>query len=217
MTLTLTTIDIEDLVRGAREGDQESWSELVTQHQPIIDAVSRRYRLSREDAADLSQTVWLQLTSHLASIREPRALPGWIKVTAEREAFRLIRIGRRTTSLEPIADFYEGQASPAELRFSSTSDDIDTELLRTEEQAAIRAGLATLKDSQRDLLLMLVAEPAVPYAQISSELGLPIGSIGPTRARCLRKLQSAPSVQALLSDEFDPSSQAGADQVSLAA
>jgi len=198
VTISFTTIDIEDLVHGAREGDQDCWRELVLQHQPIIDAVTRRYRLGHEDAADVSQTVWLQLTSHLDSIREPRALPGWIKVTAEREAFRLIRIGRRTTSLEPIADFYEGQASPAELRFSSSVEEIDTDLLRTEEQAAIRAGLATLKANQRDLLLMLVAEPAVPYAQISTELGLPIGSIGPTRARCLRKLQSAPSVQALL-------------------
>ena len=208
MTLTLTTIDIEDLVRGAREGDQESWRDLVARHQPIIDAVNRRYRLSHEDGADVSQTVWLQLTSHLDSIREPRALPGWIKVTAEREAYRLIRIGRRTTSLEPIADFYEGQSGPAELRFSGNTEEIDTDLLRTEEQAAIRAGLATLKANQRDLLLMMVAEPAVPYAQISGQLGLPVGSIGPTRARCLRKLQSAPSVQALLTTD---------DEVSLAA
>ncbi|MFT4167262.1 MAG: sigma-70 family RNA polymerase sigma factor [Microlunatus sp.] len=208
MTLTLTTIDIEDLVHGARDGDQDCWRELIGRHQPIIDAVTRRYRLGHEDAGDVSQTVWLQLTSHLDSIREPRALPGWIKVTAEREAFRLIRVGRRTTSLEPIADFYESQTSPAELRFSSSIDDIDTELLRTEEQAAIRAGLETLNANQRDLLLMLVAEPAVPYAQISVELGLPIGSIGPTRARCLRKLHAAPSVQALLTS---------GDEVSLAA
>lgn len=208
MNHTLTTTDIEDLVTGAREGDQGSWAELIERHQPIIDAVSRRYRLGREDGADLSQTVWLQLTCHLDSIREPRALPGWIKVTAEREAFRLIRIGRRTISLEPIAGYYEGQASPAELRFSSVADDVDTDLLRAEEQDAIREGLATLKPNHRELLLMLVAEPAVPYAEISSALGLPIGSIGPTRARCLRKLEAAPSVQALL---------ASSDEVSLAA
>lgn len=208
MNHTLTTTDIEDLVTGAREGDQDCWSELVERHQPIIDAVTRRYRLGREDAADVSQTVWLQLTSHLAGIREPRALPGWIKVTAEREAFRLIRIGRRTTSLEPIAGFYEGQAGPAELRYSSLVDDIDADLLRSEELVAVREGLATLKPNQRELLLMLVAEPAVPYAQISSELGLPIGSIGPTRARCLRKLEATPSVQALMTTT---------DEVSLAA
>lgn len=208
MSATLTTTDIEDLVTGAREGDQGSWSELVQRHQPIIDAVGRRYRLSHEDAADVSQTVWLQLTSHLDSIREPRALPGWIKVTAEREAYRLIRVGRRTTSLEPIANFYEGQAGPTELRFSSTVEDVDADLLRSEEQVAIREGLATLKPNQRELLLMLVAEPAVPYAQISSTLGLPVGSIGPTRARCLRKLGTAPSVRALLSTS---------DEVSLAA
>ena len=208
MNTTLTTVtDIEDLVTGAREGDQASWSGLVERHQPIIDAVTRRYRLGREDAADVSQTVWLQLTCHLDTIREPRALPGWIKVTAEREAFRLIRIGRRTTSLEPIACFYEGQSS-GELRFSSIVDEVDADLLRSEEQAAVRAGLATLKPSQRDLLLMLVAEPAVSYAEISTELGLPIGSIGPTRARCLRKLEAAPSVQALIDSS---------DEVSLAA
>ncbi|HEY5787230.1 MAG TPA: sigma factor, partial [Microlunatus sp.] len=79
MNVTTVTTDIEDLVHGAREGDQGSWSELVERHQPIIDAVARRYRLGREDAADVSQTVWLQLTCHLDTIREPRALPGWIK------------------------------------------------------------------------------------------------------------------------------------------
>lgn len=198
VTLTTVTTDIEDLVTGAREGDQGCWSELVSRHQPIIDASCRRYRLSREDAADVSQTVWLQLTCHLDAIREPRALPGWIKVTAEREAFRLIKIGRRTTSLEPIAGFYEGQSSSSELRFSSTVDEVDADLLRSEEQAAVRDGLAALKPNQRDLLLMLAAEPAVPYAQISAELGLPVGSIGPTRARCLRKLEATPAVQSLL-------------------
>ena len=197
-TGTLTTgTDITELVDGARAGDQGCWSELVQRHQPIIDAVTRRYRLGREDAADVSQTVWLQLTSHLDSIREPRALPGWVKVTAEREAFRLIRISRRTTSLEPIAGFYEGQTDGTELRFSSVLDDVDTDLLRSEERAAIREGLAMLKPNQRDLLLMLVAEPAVPYAQISTELGLPIGSIGPTRARCLRKLEATTAVRSL--------------------
>ena len=130
VTLTTVTTDIEDLVTGAREGDQGSWSELVERHQPIIDAVARRYRLGREDAADVSQTVWLQLTCHLDTIREPRALPGWIKVTAEREAYRLIKIARRTTSLEPIACFYEGQSNPGELRFSTAIEEIDTDLLR---------------------------------------------------------------------------------------
>jgi RNA polymerase sigma factor (sigma-70 family) len=206
---TLTTgTDISELVDGARDGDQGCWSQLVERHQPIIDAVTRRYRLGREDAADVSQTVWLQLTCHLDSIREPRALPGWIKVTAEREAFRMIRVGRRTTSLEPIAGFYEAQPGSTELRFSTVVDEVDADLLRSEEQDAVREGLATLKPNQRDLLLMLVAEPAVPYARISSELGLPIGSIGPTRARCLRKLEAAPSVQALIGTS---------DEVSLAA
>jgi RNA polymerase sigma factor (sigma-70 family) len=194
----ITGSEISELVTGAREGDQDSWSELVERHQPIIDAVTRRYRLGREDAADLSQTVWLQLTCHLDTIRDPRALPGWIKVTAEREAFRLIRVARRTISLEPITGCYEGQSSPAELRFSSLADEVDVDLLRHEERVAIREGLATLKPNQRELLLMLVAEPAVSYAEISAELGVPIGSIGPTRARCLRKLEAAPAVQALL-------------------
>lgn len=206
-TVTLSATDVTELVAGASERDQDSWSELVRRHQPIIDAVTRRYRLSREDAADVSQTVWLQLTTHLASIREPRALPGWIKVTAERETFRLIRIGRRTTSLEPIACFHDGQTASTELRFSSSTNDVDSDLLRSEEQAAIRDGLLTMKPNHRELLLMLVAEPTVSYQQISDVLGLPIGSIGPTRARCLRKLSATASVRALVE----------ADEVALAA
>ena len=193
-----TATPIEDLVDAARAGDSGSWDELIRRHQPIINSVTRRCRLNTEDAADVSQTVWLQLTAHLDRLRDARALPGWIKATAEHAAYRTLRIRRRTTSLEPIVAFGEGSLSDSELGLSSTVDDVDSDLLRAEARSAVRDGLATLTPAQRDLLLLLVADPPVPYQQISQQLGLPMGSIGPTRARCLRKLEKTSAVQALL-------------------
>lgn len=191
-----TTEELVDLVAGAVQGDQQCWSELVERHQPIINAVARRYRLTGEDADDMSQTVWLRVTENLRKLREVRALPGWIKTTAEREALAMVKTARRTITYDPAAGQHE--TTPSWATVAPEPHDVDTALLGEERTRVVRKGLADLVEPQRNLLLMLVSDPPVAYADISSELGMPLGSIGPTRARSLRRLRATASISSYL-------------------
>lgn len=183
------------LVEAAARGDQDGWDEIVQRYLPLVYSVIRRYRLSPKDAEDVSQTVWLRLVEHLDSIREPRALPMWIATTTRNEALRLVSAHRRTTPVDPLgASTLDVEADVAEL---------DEDLLRAERQQAMRAGLAALSPRHRELLLLLVADPPLSYEQIGARLGMPVGSIGPTRARCLARLRETPAMQSFLANGRD--------------
>ena len=94
-TASVDQLTVADLVAAASAGDERAWEEIVVRFQPIIRSVSRRYRLSYEEGADVSQSLWLKLTSHLGDLREPAALPGWIKTTASRLAMATVEARRR--------------------------------------------------------------------------------------------------------------------------
>lgn len=176
-------------VSAAREGDAEAWNALVEEFLPLVHAVVARVRLSPADAADVNQTVWLRLVEHLHDLREVRALPGWLATTARREALKAAQGSRRTTSVDP-----QGGA----LDRVATEQDVAEDLIRDELHRAVRAGLAELPVARRRLLELLMAEPRVPYEEISQLLDIPIGSIGPTRARALRQLQETRAMRAYL-------------------
>jgi RNA polymerase sigma factor (sigma-70 family) len=181
--------DVSVLVRAATDGNREAWHALVERYLPLVWSVTRAYRLAPKDAEDVSQTVWLRVVEHLDEIREPRALPKWIMTTAKHESLRLIRSAQRELPVDPLTD------SSLE-----TSDhlEIDSELLRSERHQALRDALADLSPQHRELLLLLVADPPISYREISRLLDIPIGSIGPTRARCLERLRATPSMRAFL-------------------
>ena len=179
---------IKDLVAAALDGDQQAWSALHERFTPLISRVCRQFRLFGTDAEDVSQVVWLRLVQHLKQLREPQALPGWIATTAKREALRVVKSGRRTQPVDAMSDY----------RFDRVdSGDLHSDLERLERAQAVREALGDLRTEQRELLIMLHAEPKIPYQEISERLGIPIGSIGPTRARCLAKLRATRPVQAL--------------------
>lgn len=178
---------VVSLVASARGGDAEAWNALVDEFLPLVHGVIARFRLPAADAADVNQTVWLRLVEHLDDLREPRALPGWLATTARREALRAIGTARRSTSVDP-----QGQL----LDMVPSDEDVADELLREERHRAVRAGLAELPTQRRRLLEMLVAEPRVPYEEISRTLGIAVGSIGPTRARALRQLRETRAMRA---------------------
>lgn len=180
-----------DLVEAAARGGQDRWDEIVQRYLPLVFSVIRRYRLSSKDAEDVSQTVWLRLVEHLDAIREPRALPMWIATTTRNEALRLVTAHRRTTPVDPL------NTSALDAEVDSAA--LDEELLRAERQQAIRDGLAELSPRHRELLLLLVADPPLSYEEIGARLGMPVGSIGPTRARCLARLRGSSAVQVFLS------------------
>ena len=180
---------LPELVAAALAGNRSAWDTLVARFGPLITSVTRRFGLSPSDADDVRQTVWLRLLEHLADLREPRALPGWIATTTRREALRVLS-GRRVEPVDPQTD----------TRLDTvTTDEPDANLLRAERRHAVHAGLAELHAPQRDLLQLTVADTDNSYRQISRRLGIPIGSIGPTRARCLHKLRNTAPLQALAS------------------
>jgi RNA polymerase sigma factor (sigma-70 family) len=183
------------MVTGARNGDKGAWDELVERYAPLVWTVSRRFRLSAEDVDDVGQTVWLLLIEHLPDLRDPAALPGWIVTTTHRECLRLLRIGRRA---EPLA--------PAEMPADAPDmvPSVDEELLAHERREAVRAAFAQLSPRCQSLLSMLVQDPPAPYSEISRKLHMPIGSIGPNRARCLDRLRRTPALATLIAVRTDP-------------
>ena len=181
--------DVALLVAAAVQGDQGAWSEIVDRFTPLLVAVVLRYRLSSGELQDVAQTVWLRLIEHLGELREPRALPMWLITTAKREALRSVRTSTRVQPADP--------QEPGWTKRLVSEDDPDAELVRSERHAALLEGFATLSARQRELLVMLSEDPPVPYVEISRRTGIPVGAIGPTRARALERLRRTPSVQAL--------------------
>jgi RNA polymerase sigma factor (sigma-70 family) len=184
---------VTDLVMGARNGDQQAWDALVERYAPLIWSICRRYRLGSADAEDVNQSVWLTLVDQLAALREPAALPGWLATTTQRECGRVLRAARK-----PQTGWYVLDAEDIADEQAVTAEE---ELLQAERQAALREAFTYLPPSCQQLIAMLIQDPPVPYVQISAVLGIPVGSIGPTRRRCLEKLRHHPAIAALIDAE----------------
>jgi RNA polymerase sigma factor (sigma-70 family) len=172
--------DVSDLVAAARDGDDEAWASLVDRYSGMVWAVARGHRLSHADATDVSQTVWLRLAEHLHRLREPAAVGGWLATVARNESLRLTRQSARTM---PTDDPPEPRGLP-EIDFPA-----DT-ALGDRTVAVLWSAFDQLNDRCRLLLRMLLSDPAPAYLEISAVLAMPVGSIGPTRARCLDRLRS---------------------------
>ena len=180
---------LPELIAAAVDGNGIAWNALVERFAPLVTAVTHRFRLTHSDVDDVAQTVWLRLVEHLADLREPRALPGWIVTTTRNEALRVLSAQRRVDTVD----------AKAHARLDTTNDDVATNLLLAERRQAVTAGLAELQSSHRELLLLIFADPHISNRQISQRLGIPAGSIGPTRARCLKKLKDTTPLRALAS------------------
>ena len=181
---------VSDLVALAKDGDRQAWDALVERYAPLIWSICRRHRLGRADADDVGQSVWLRLVDQLDRVRDPAALPGWLATTARRECLRVLCAtqGPRATvyarDVESLPDERTGLA--------------DQGLLAAERHAALREAFGQLPPNGQQLIAMLIADPPVPYADISAQLGIPVGSIGPNRSRYLDKMRRHPSVAALI-------------------
>ena len=197
------------LVTRAANGDQRAWDALVERYAPLIWSICRRYQLGGADADDVGQAVWLQLLDHLGELHGPAAVAGWLATTARRECARVRREAR-----EPQA---AGHVLNAESISEGQTPTAEQELLAAERDAALREAFTRLPYCCQQLIVLLTDDQPLSDAQISAQLGIPAGSIGPRRDRCLGKLRRDPAIVALLnpaaaSMETEPRRQATARQ-----
>jgi len=169
---------VSDLVARAKAGDRQAWDALVERYAPLIWSICRRHRLGHADADDVGQSVWLRLVDQLDRVRDPAALPGWLATTARRECLRVLG----------------GMQGP---RGSVYAPDVES-LPDAERHAALREAFDQLPPNGQQLISLLIADPPLPYADISARLGIPVGSIGPNRSRYLAKMRRHPAIAALI-------------------
>lgn len=182
--MTLTDEAAAALVERAATGDRAAWEQLVEAYGRLIWAIARNHRLGAGDAADVSQTTWLRLLENMDRLKEPGRVGAWLATTARREALRAVARGKRTTLVADDAVFEASQSR------SAPPAHLDGALLAAERDQAVRAAVATLPAGCQQLLNLMMLDPAPSYEEMAAALGRPIGSLGPTRRRCLEKLRT---------------------------
>ena len=178
--------NLPQLVSAAQQGDEKAWNTLVEQFAGLVWHVIRGFRLPNAVGEDVYQTAWLRLAENLDRIRKPESLGGWLAQTARNECLRAIKIGGRENLRDDIEIDLVDENDPVE---SGVENEVRDKLLWQ--------AFDSLSEPCRRLLRLLIADPPVAYEQVSEMLGMSIGSIGPTRARCLAKLRSTRGVQLL--------------------
>jgi RNA polymerase sigma factor (sigma-70 family) len=173
--------DLSHLVRRAAAGDTVAWERLVDQYSRLIWAMTRDFKLSESDAADVVQVTWLRLLEHIDRIEHPDRIGSWLATTARHECLRHIA-SRSRVMLVRDDELTLDSALPQQ-------PEIDERLLADEQAQAVRDAMSRLPSRWQTLLELLMADPPTSYSEISSQLGLPVGSIGPTRRRCLERLR----------------------------
>jgi RNA polymerase sigma factor (sigma-70 family) len=173
-------VSLGELVVAAASGDEIAWSALVDRFAGLIWSIARASGLDSTDAADVSQTVWLRLAEHLDAIREPEHIGSWLATTTRRESARVGKLGTRDLLVDPWGELDLVESEEAEPL---------ARLVTRERDLQMQQAVATLPARCQRLLTALIEEPPVAYAELSSRLGLPVGSIGPTRGRCLDHLR----------------------------
>jgi RNA polymerase sigma factor (sigma-70 family) len=176
----LDAADVAQLVRGAAEGDRKAWERLVDQYARLIWSITVEFKLTESDAADVAQTTWLRLLEHIHRIEYPDRVGSWLAATARNECLRSIAV-RKKVILAHDDDVLTGVVAP--------QPEVDERILADERAQVVRDALSRLPWRWQRLLELLMADPPTPYAEISDQLGVPVGSIGPTRGRCLAQLR----------------------------
>jgi RNA polymerase sigma factor (sigma-70 family) len=165
------------LVEKVRSADPAAWGMLTDRYTNLLWYIARGMRLNREDAADAIQTTWLHLVERIDTVRQPESIGSWLATTMRRECLAALRRRSRLVVTETWEDLPDD------------ADPLDDALLRTEEDSALWRAFRGLKPRCQTLLRVLMADPPPSYAEAASALDIPIGSIGPTRQRCLTALR----------------------------
>lgn len=184
--LHAVTDDLVELVTGAREGDEGAWAALVEQFAGLVWHVIRGFRLPNAVAEDIYQTTWLRLAENLDRVRQPESVGGWLARTARNECFRAVKVNGR----EILRDDLEIDLSDHRVEIEKGVDDEVRDKILWD-------AFGRLSESCQRLLRLLIADPPVPYERVGELMNMSIGSIGPTRARCLAKLRTTRGVYRL--------------------
>ncbi len=171
--------EVADAVRRAAAGDKDAWNALIESFSRMVWSVASSHRLGPADAAEVVQTTWLRLLENLDRITQPERLGGWLATTARRESLRLLRLRSREVLTEEEAQLD---------RIAPTASSPEAVLLDRDRDHRLWVAYACLSERCR-MLLALVVVDGPSYAAVAAELGIPVGSIGPTRARCLERLR----------------------------
>jgi RNA polymerase sigma factor (sigma-70 family) len=187
---------VADLVARARDGDERAWGELVTRYAPLVRKVCRLHHLGDADTLDVAQGVWLTLLEHLGSIREPAALPGYIATTTRRECLHVLT-GKGGRQRQELVGEVDGATR-------DHTDALDEMIIKAQRHSALLEALADLPPQHQQLIILLIHDPPLAYKEIGRRLDMAVGSIGPTRARCLEKIREHPAVAPLIETSTPP-------------
>lgn len=179
--------ELGPLVSRALAGEDAAWNELVDRLQRVAWRAIAGFDLGDEDRKDAFAATFFRLYERLGTVREPAKLPGWVATTARNEVLTLLRARRRATPTELTDE-----------QLPALDHEPTARLLELELHAALHGGLARLGSACQQLLHLLTAEPPLSYAEVSAALGIPHGSIGPTRQRCLDRLRATPELRPFL-------------------
>jgi RNA polymerase sigma factor (sigma-70 family) len=162
------------------DGDADAWAALTDQYTNLLWSIGRGLRLSHADTAEAVQITWLRLVESMDRVRQPEYVGSWLATTMRRESLAVLRRSTREQvgALDEWQDLADGSA------------ELDDALLREERDAALWRAFGRLTPACQALLRVLIAEPRPSYAEVSEALGVPVGSIGPTRQRCLASLRT---------------------------
>ncbi|ABP55476.1 sigma-70 region 2 domain protein [Salinispora tropica CNB-440] len=178
--LSMSDDDAGRLVHAAAKGDQAAWEALVDRYARLVYTVARGFRLDDADVADVSQATWLRLVENLDKLRDPGSVGAWLATTARREALALLR-NRWEVPLPELTRSELMDESQPEPWQRLVAEETDAELWHAYRRLSIRC---------QELLRLLVFEPVGSYAIAAAALSVPIGSLGPSRARCLATLRT---------------------------
>jgi RNA polymerase sigma factor (sigma-70 family) len=170
---------VAPVLRAASAGDPAAWEALVHHFSGLITAVTWSYRLDAADKADVAQHVWLRLVENVDRVREPEALAGWIRTVAHRECQKLVNRGRREMPSTTVDDDLTAVDEPPYAA-----------LLEEERRTTLHKALQSLPNKHESMMRYLLNDPAPSYEETSSTLSMAIGSIGPTRQRCVERLRA---------------------------
>ncbi|HEY6889392.1 MAG TPA: sigma-70 family RNA polymerase sigma factor [Solirubrobacter sp.] len=179
--------DLADIVRAAQRGDERAWSTLVATWSPMLRGVVRRYGLNAHDVDDVVQDTWMRAFRKLHTLSAPEAAPAWLATIARRAAMLTLQIGTREVLVDDVPERHDTDERGVEDLVADAQRDV-----------ALRRAVRRLPEHERRIIAALLSEPAASYRGVAQRLDIPVGSIGPTRARSLTRLQRDPVLTAAI-------------------